>query len=435
MFLSIKVVTSLMPPYQYGMYGIAMAVIAIFAYIFIGPVGLSINRYINEWSEQGYLQEIFGKYFYYLIVVSLFSGIFVGAQSENFYLGFFAGFFYLLSQAIATTLIPNLNMLGHSREFYKLLNLNVIFNILFGYFLIKLFGEKYEYWIFGTFLGNLLTSFWAYRYYSRSIFLKKIPIRKVYYRKYFTFSGFIFISSVFTWLYLMGYRFIAEDKLGYGALGIYLACAAIPSGIVSAYEQVVSGIYLPKLFRNIDQAKDAWQIYAKKIATTSVPVCLFIIFNSEILARYILPEEYSGAYKFIQYCAIAETMRVMISTFGYKFHGDTRTYLLIVPSILLALIANIIIFLFIDTYGATAIPIAMFFSGTLVVLIYGLIIGLHSISVFFFFIKYILFGLSAISLIIYFIGYLDLAYQYKDFIHFMLVSFLTGALFLYALSE
>jgi O-antigen/teichoic acid export membrane protein len=326
-------------------------------------------------------------------------------------------------------------MLGHSREFYKLLNLNVIFNILFGYFLIKFFGAKYEYWIFGTFLGNLLTSLWAYRYYSRSIFLKQLPIGKVNYKKYFTFSSFIFISSVFTWLYLMGYRFIAEDKLGYGALGIYLACAAIPSGIVSAYEQVVSGIYLPKLFRNIDLANDAWQIYAKKIATTSVPVCLFIIFNSEILARYILPEEYSDAYKFIQYCAIAETMRVMISTFGYKFHGDTRTYLLIVPSILLALISNIIIFLFIDTYGATAIPIAMFCSGTLVVLIYGFLIGLHSISIFFYFIKYILFGLSLISSIIYFIGCLDLAYQYKDFFHFILVSFLTGALFLYALSE
>ena len=433
MLLSIKAITSLIPPYQYGMYGLAMALIAIFAYILIGPVGLSINRFINKWTISGSLQGVLSKYFYYLILVSVFAGVFVGMQSESFYLGFFAGFLYLLSQAIATTLVPNLNILGHSKEFYKLLNLNLLLSIVFGYILIKFFRAQYEYWILGIALGNILTSALAYIYYSKNIFFKKICVENVNYKKYLSFSSFIFISSIFTWLYLMGYRFIAEDKLGYGGLGVYLACAAIPSGIISAYEQVTTGVFLPKLYRNIEQRKDAWQMYAKKIAATSVPVCFFIIFNSEILAKYLLSEEYRGAYKFIQYCAVAEVIRVLISTFGYKFHGDASTHLMIAPSIFLAIAANVITYKYIDNYGAFIIPLAMIISGSFVLIIYAFIIGVSSLSVFLRLLIFITINLLAIFSITQFIGYIELTSHYKDILHFILISITTGALFLFAL--
>ena len=433
MLLSIKAITSLISPYQYGVYGLAMAVIAIFAYIFIGPVGLSINRYINEWAVNGFLQKILHKYFYYLIIVSVFAGAFVGTQSENFFLGFIAGFLYLLSQAIATTLIPNLNILGHTKQFYLLLNINLFLSIVFGCILIKFFTAEYEYWLLGISLGNVLASAWAYKFYFRKIFLLEIFTEQVNYRKYFSFSSFIFISSIFTWLYLMGYRFIAEDQLGYGGLGVYLACAAIPSGIISAYEQVTTGVFLPKLYRNIELSKDAWLMYAKKIAATSVPVCFFIIFNSEILAKYLLSEEYRGAYKFIQYCAVAEVIRVLISTFGYKFHGDASTHLMIAPSIFLAIAANALTFSYIDNYGAFIIPLAMIISGSFVLIIYAFIIGVSSLSVFIRLLIFIAINLLAIFSITQFIGYIELTSHYKDILHFILISITTGALFLFAL--
>jgi O-antigen/teichoic acid export membrane protein len=162
--------------------------------------------------------------------------------------------------------------LGKSFEFIALLNLNRFTGIFFGYFLIKILGQKYEYWLIGISLGNLISSFFALRVYIKNFFNKKVSVKNIDYKKYFSFSGYMLINSVFTWIYLMGYRYIAGDELGYMDLGIYLGCAAIAAGIISGYEQVVTSIYLPIFYKNIDKNSDAWLLYSKKIISRCIPV-------------------------------------------------------------------------------------------------------------------------------------------------------------------
>jgi len=430
MILTIKVITSSLSPYQYGKYGIAMAIIAMFGYILIGPFGVSINRYIIDWSKKGNLKTVLIKYLYLLVIVSTLAGYFVGESSENFYIGFTAGFLYLLSQAVSTTLIPNLNILGFKKQYYNFLNLNIFISLIFAYILVNYYFQEYEYWLFGVSVGNIIASLIAYKYYKIKI-LKNIKNVSISYKKIFSFSGYIFISSGFTWLYLMGYRFIAEEQIGYESLGIYLAAAAIATGIISAYEQVITGILLPKLYNSLEN-ENSWPEYAKTIFTTSTPVCIFIIFNSEIIAGFVFPEEYKDASIIMQYCAIAEIMRVAVSTIAYYFHGNEKTHHTIMPSILLAIISNIIIYQNISEKGSLIIPTAMIFSSLAVITFYILIIGKKGVIPIIESLPYIIICIIFLSIINLFLTFIELK-KYYEIIKLFTISLSSALFFIYAI--
>ena len=430
---SIKILTNTITPYEYGIYGITMASIAIFSYILIGPFGLSINRNIYQWSSEGYLKTIFIKFAWYSLFVAALTAAIIGFSGNSSLLGYIAIFAYMYSYTIAYTLIPNLNILGKSFEFITLLNLNIFIGIFFGYILIKMFSDKYEYWLIGISLGNLISSLFALRVYVKSIFNKKVSFKKIDYKKYISFSGYMLINSVFTWIYLMGYRYIAGDELGYMDLGIYLGCAAIAAGIISGYEQVVTSIYLPKFYENIDKNSDAWLIYSKKIISSCIPVCLFVILNSELISKYILPADYHKYFLFIQLCAVAETLRVILSTFGYKFQGENKTYKMIIPNIALALICNLIIFYKIGDYGAGVIPFSMILSSLFILLIYWLKVGPDKIEILKFILRSIFICAMVLLPLLFAIEILSISGVYKDITSFLLVSIATCLIFLYAL--
>ena len=273
----------------------------------------------------------------------------------------------------------------------------------------------------------------ALKVYINNIFLQNGENKNIIFKKYFSFSGFMLINSIFTWIYLMGYRYIAGDELGYQDLGIYMGCAAIAVGIVSGFEQVVTGMYLPTFYKNVEKSSDAWLIYSKKIISSSIPVCLFIVINSELISQYVLPAEYQKHFVFIQYCAVAETLRVILSTFGYKLQGDNKTYLMIIPSILLALISNLIIFNNITEYGAKIIPLGMISSGILVLMLYILIIGKFRIEIIKILSKFILISVIVTMVIVFSIQSLFFAGVYKDIFTIMFSAIATGSIFIYAL--
>ncbi len=433
MIFSIKILTSAITPYEYGAYGITMASIAIFSYILIGPLGLSINRYIHQWSSEGLLKKILIKFAWYSLFVAALTAAIIGFGGDGSLLNYLAIFAYMYSYTIAYTLIPNLNILGKSFEFHTLLNLNIFMGIFFGYFLIQIFSEKYEYWLIGISLGNLVSSFAALKVYIKNIFNEKVVDKNINYKKYISFSGYMLINSIFTWLYLMGYRYIAGDELGFGDLGIYLGCAAITAGIISGYEQVVTGIYLPIFYKSIDKNNDAWLMYAKKIISSCIPVCLFVMLSSELISRYLLPADYHKYFEFIQLCAVAETLRVVLSTFSYKFQGENKTYLMIIPNIALALVCNLIIFYKIGEYGAGVIPFSMILSSTFILIFYWFRVGPYKAEILKIFIKFNLICAIVLLPLLFTIERLAIPGVYKDISTFLLVSIATGSIFLYAL--
>ena len=435
MFASIKVVTSLLPPYEYGVYGVMLATIGVFSYVLIGPIGLAINRFMNQWVSEGVIKHIYEKFFIYILAISLLTALIASFSSEKFILSFASIFSYMLTYTVAYTLIPNLNILGKERQFFFLLNLSIFTGIVFGYLLVKIFAPTYQYWLFGISLGNLISSLMAYSIYQRGVFKNDASTQPLDYRKYISFSSYILVSSIFTWGYLMGYRYIAESQIGYKSLGIYMACVMIATGIISAYEQVVSGVYIAKFYREVDTNPNAWISYAKKMITTSVPVCAFIIASSEVISRIVLSAQYEGYFTFIQICAISEMFRVIVSTLGYKFHGDKRTQTTVIPSIILCTLSNALIYLYVEKYGAIFIPISMTLASVVVVAMYISIIGKEALLLIKYLIIYAVICFAALYPFNLTLEYYNLDNSYMDIIRFIYYSGITGLIFLYALSK
>lgn len=435
MFVSIKVITSLLAPFEYGVYGVMLATTGIFSYVLIGPIGLAINRFLNQWTAEGVVKHIYEKFFIYVLIISLLAALVASFSSEKFILSFASIFFYMLTYTIAYTLIPNLNILGKEKKFFFLLNLNISMGIIFGYLLIKKFEPTYQYWLFGISLGNLISSLMAYFIYHREVFKKAASTRPLDYRKYISFSSYILVSSIFTWGYLMGYRYIAESQIGYESLGVYMACVMIATGIISSYEQVVSGVYIAKFYREVDINPDAWFIYAKKMITTSVPVCAFVIFSCEIIAKNILAAQYNSFFIFIQVCAVSEMFRVIISTFGYKYHGNRKTQANIIPSLILCSLSNLLIYLYVKEYGAIFIPISMTISSIIVVSAYVFVIGKEARLLIKYLIVYAVFCFVALYPFNALIELNNLKDGYWEIIQLLYYSTVTGLIFLYALSK
>ena len=435
MLASIKVITHLLPPYEYGVYGVMLATIGIFSYVLIGPIGLSINRFINQWAAEGVIKNIYEKFFIYICIISILTAIVSSFSSENFLLSFSSIFSYMLTYTVAYTLIPNLNILGKEKQFFFLLNLNISTGIVFGYLLVKVYEPAYQYWLFGVSFGNLLSSFMAYSIYQRGIFKKIKSTQPLNYRKFSSFSSYVLLSSIFTWGYLMGYRYIAEGQIGYESLGVYMACVMIATGIISAYEQVVSGVYMARFYREADTNPNAWINYAKKMITTSVPVCAFVISSCEIISKNVLSAQYDGYFVFIQICAIAEMFRVIISTLGNKYHGNKRTQVTVLPSIILCTLSNVLIYLYVEKYGAVFIPISMTLASVVVVAAYTFVIGKEARSLINYLIIYAIICFVALYPFNLFLEFYSFNNSYMDIIRLIYYSFMTGLIFLYALTK
>ncbi|MFM1756627.1 MAG: hypothetical protein RL621_1600, partial [Bacteroidota bacterium] len=166
MFLAIKISTTILGPEEYGKYGIAMGFIAFISYIFIGPIGLMMNRNLNSWKNEGNLKKVLNIYFFYLTIISAIGGLFGSFYLETIkferLLEFYCIFSYLLFFTISYTLIPSLNIFGSKKLFYFYLNLNLFFGIFLGYLLVENFGSEYQYWLLGISTGNMITAVLSY---------------------------------------------------------------------------------------------------------------------------------------------------------------------------------------------------------------------------------------------------------------------------------
>ena len=146
-----------------------------------------------------------------------------------------------------------------------------------------------------------------------------------------------------------------------------------------------------------------------------------------------MPADYHKYFLFIQLCAVAETLRVILSTFGYKFQGENKTYKMIIPNIALALICNLIIFYKIGDYGAGVIPFSMILSSLFILLIYWLKVGPDKIEILKFILRSIFICAMVLLPLLFAIEILSISGVYKDITSFLLVSIATCLIFLYAL--
>jgi O-antigen/teichoic acid export membrane protein len=121
---SMRIMTTLLPPTDYGIYAL-LAAFQLFCGLFlVNPVGQHINRHTHAWWDDGTLMSRLARYNYYIIGVSLFISLPVMVwwhKSQTNMGNGYVGYALMAGVAVASivylgtwnsTLVPMLNLLG-----------------------------------------------------------------------------------------------------------------------------------------------------------------------------------------------------------------------------------------------------------------------------------------------------------------------------------
>ena len=151
--LSIRAVTTLFSPEQFGVLALLVVVQMFCGLFFINPVGQYININTHSWWDDGSLFGRLRSYLHYILLASFLGGV---ASIVLFWqqglipvvLGFLSIFFIVFTSTWNTTLVPMLNLLGFRSEAVILQVLTAGFALFFSVFFVLLEPTAFS-WLFG----------------------------------------------------------------------------------------------------------------------------------------------------------------------------------------------------------------------------------------------------------------------------------------------
>lgn len=354
MFMSLKLMTTLLSPVQMGRVALITTGIAFFALFLVNPVGMYINRRLHAWFDSGYARGYTHLYALYLMAVGAFAVLacllascagFNLAGLRSHWIVILVGGSLFFNTAIQT-LIPSLNMLGRELAFTFLnvltLSISLLLALIFSYH----FNPVAEYWIAGTLAGQMFFSCVAYLVLFRKYpAVSNIPLpTSTQVNSVFKFCWPIAITVGLQWLHLQGYRFVLAEHFGLAEFGLFAVGYSVAAALMSAGETILTTWFQPAFYRASNSADEsvrnsAWSVYAGRMLPASMLGLSALIAASDVLPRLMLGAEYQKAGNFVIIAAIAEWGRMLVGIFGLNAHRQMATSKLILPNALGALIS------------------------------------------------------------------------------------------------
>lgn len=381
-----RVVTMLLPPSEMGRMSLFVSAIAFFALFLVNPVGMFINRRLHAWEIQGSVRRYLDYYWAYLLVVAVFASLVltvmndlgvIGLQTSTAWLWVLVCGSLLLNTA-NQTVIPSLNLLGFRGWFIGLTLATLASGFLVAAVLIYHVQPHAEYWLLGLLIGQAV-----FVYIGGKVFFAKLkapqaprsggPIR-AHIRVLFGFAWPIAIAVGMGWVQSQSYRFFMEDYLGLAVLGLFVAGYGISAGLIAGFESVLTTYLQPMFYKrvsseNSEEQAEAWENYASAILPALVLLICFIIAMAPELTRVLLGDSYQSSAQYVVWGALAEAIRVVAGVYGMATHARMKTRLLLIPNLIGALMALVLLAWLPPQLGASGVGIALSFSGLAMILV------------------------------------------------------------------
>lgn len=384
--IMMRVATTLLSPEEMGRVSLVLTTIAFFALFLVNPVGMFINRRLHAWQASGVAKHYLIRYVSYLLLVALVAAI----GLPLFYMSGVVNFGIpidwllllvcgsLLFNTINQTSIPSLNMLGDSKSFVLLSVASLATSFVCAYLLVKVQSIA-QYWLLGLLLGQVLFAVLG----TRVLFVKLhtpekshvLPtISKQHLKELFNFAWPVSIAAGLAWVQGQGYRYIIDDQLGLSQLGLFVAGYGISSGIIAAFESVLTTYFQPRLYRDVSganptQQAQAWHRYAAAVIPSLILTVALIMILAPELTRLLLGENFQSAANFLIWGALAEAARVLMGVYSLIAHVHMRTRWLIMPNIIGATLSITLSALLIPIMGAAGAGVGLIVSGFSVVIV------------------------------------------------------------------
>lgn len=349
MFMSLKLMTSLLSPVQMGRAALVTTGIAFFALFLVNPAGMFFNRRLHAWFNSGRARSYTHLYAIYLIVVGLVAVLFwLGATVVGFNP---AGLEWewivvlvggsLFFNTVIQTLIPSLNMLGRELSFTALNVLTLVMSLICSLIYCHFIAATAEYWIAGTLTGQMIFSCIAY-----VVLFQKYPTcghlpspSSAQITNAIRFCWPVAITVGLQWMQMQGYRFLLADRFGIAEFGLFVVGYNVAASLMSAGETILTTWYQPTFYQAISsndetERNTAWQNYAHRMLPASLLGVTALIAASDWLAKLMLGTAYQNVGGYVILGAIAEWGRVVVGVFGLNAHRHMVTRELILPNAL-----------------------------------------------------------------------------------------------------
>jgi len=228
LLLTLRAATEFLLPIEIGKVSIVVSTVAFFALLLINPIGMFINRRMNDWKQKGLLVEYYGLFWRYLLIVNLCAGmVLVTLHWFDIWKSSFEMFWFLLLvcgnlifATINQTVIPALNMFGYKGWFALLTVATVAVSLISAIIFVHTLLPSAEYWLCGLLFGQI-----AIGMLGKKILYKKLHHLKgsrgktviVNQHNIYTLLNYAWPVSLavgFGWIHSQGYRYLMENQLG-----------------------------------------------------------------------------------------------------------------------------------------------------------------------------------------------------------------------------
>ena len=348
---SIKLSSHVLAPEQMGRFALANSIVAFFAFMFLNPVGMFMNRRMHSWWREGQWLGYQLWFYLYVLAVALLAvlTLFLG---PSFYGGLqmtFGWMVLLICGSIVVTtsnqvLVSSLNLLGFAMPFAVLTVLTPMVGLALSWLLCDALGLRAEYWLSGLLLGQGIVSIAAIVLFRVRLAARLGPRPTVraptndMLRRLFVYAWPISIAVVLGWSQNQGYRLVMEHFIGLKELGIFVAAYGIALGIMSAVESLLASLLQPRFYLRLnshsESSAEAWNDYAAIALPILVLTAGTLAAASSEAVHIFLAPAYWGTATFVCWASAIELTRTAANTYSLCMHAAMNTRRLIGPSLI-----------------------------------------------------------------------------------------------------
>lgn len=364
--ISIKLITTYLSTEEVGKYYLLIALISLFSFTLMNPLGQYFSRHILFWSNHGNLKNatnvlIVLRVLGTIIAIFFSAFIYTWLDYEQYYnLGEFLLFIFLsLIAGIQLVFISSVNLLGNRLFFVKYLITTLLLGLLISTLIVFFIDRSGMGWLYGILLSQITVLFFTYRYLTRkqSFDFRKVrsKLNKGYIRSVVIFVIPVALTLFLQWGQIQSYRFIVEYKYTLEVLGFIAVGLAIVSAIFSAIESLMTQYYNPIFLKRITGASmqertKAWNYVANQMIPFYILLAFFVIFLAPYLVRVLSSEKFVEAYVFVMIGVGIEFFRVLTNIVYMVSQSELNTQKTIFPYFI-GFITSLFILLWSDLEG------------------------------------------------------------------------------------
>jgi O-antigen/teichoic acid export membrane protein len=350
---SLRVLTTLLAPSDYGQWALLVAFQTFCGLFLINPVDQHVFRHAHKWWDDGIFLSYLAKFDQYIRFVSLFIMVAVilwsyysqGDGNNNLVLGLAAGMvvgFIVYIGTWNTMFVAFLNVFGFRAQSVIWMITSALVGLTFSTFFVMQYPHAIS-WIFGQALGAAVGAIGAWRT------LRSHSVKISASNKHFVFADFLNRSTIlrfclplaaatgFMWLQNTGYRFWVGGVWGVAELGILVVGLGVSAQLAAIIESLAMQFLYPYFARSITDAKSEKEVGAALSDLMNVLAPIYAIwagFNAVCAGAFLemlTDARYHVAVPFVIFGAMIEFVRCITNLWSNTARAIRRTKGLILP--------------------------------------------------------------------------------------------------------